>query len=260
MNAEAQDAEKVNRAAVALNAGDVAEALQLLREVIANAPSDYANSSEEPDGTLVIKFWDQSSFVHYVMWQKARAADRGVRWIGNAYPRAFYYLGFIGVKLKHYADALHYLEQGHRLEPTNPKFQFEKAQALVHSGEKEKALALYEAVNEPGPFVSARDLAIAHRGRGFVLIELGRLDEAERAFHSSLQIEPGNKIALQELQYIEHLRQGGASAPPESTPTQPPSLSRCVVCGATFQKGAIVAVQGAPRGVCEQCEQKLPKN
>jgi tetratricopeptide (TPR) repeat protein len=259
MSRETEDAQKVDRAILALGANNIAEAASLLREVIANTPADYVNSSEAPDGSIAIKFWDQHAFVHYVMWQKTQGIERGVQWALNAYPRAHYYVGFIGVKVKQYEFALEYLERGQKLEPTNPKFNFEKAQALVQLGEREKALALYEAVTEIGPYVSVRDLAIAKRGCGFVLIEMRRLDEAEQAFNTSLAIEPGNSVALHELRYIEHLRKGGNVHKGEAVPTQAPNLSQCSVCGKAFTTGVVRAVDGIPRGICNQCNQGRSK-
>ena len=47
-----------------------------------------------------------------------------------------------------------------------------------------------------------RDLA----SRGFSLVELGDLDGAEKAFSESLDLEPGNSLAIRELKYIQHLR------------------------------------------------------
>jgi Flp pilus assembly protein TadD len=58
-----------------------------------------------------------------------------------------------------------------------------------------------------GKYPSQRPhLSLALRGKGFALIELQRLDEAEVAFKSSLEIEPNNKLALNELGYIKRLR------------------------------------------------------
>lgn len=48
--------------------------------------------------------------------------------------------------------------------------------------------------------------AMSLRGMGFVLIELKQLEEAERFFKQSLDIEPGNETALNELRYIAGLR------------------------------------------------------
>jgi Flp pilus assembly protein TadD len=52
-----------------------------------------------------------------------------------------------------------------------------------------------------------------HRGRGYVLTEMGRLDEAEAAYRESLKFEPGNKIAIGELDYIARLRAGEGKQP-----------------------------------------------
>jgi Flp pilus assembly protein TadD len=60
------------------------------------------------------------------------------------------------------------------------------------------------------------------RGRGFVLTELGRLDEAEAAYRESLKIEPDSERAKNELQYIARLKAGGPSAPYALGLTPPP--------------------------------------
>lgn len=48
--------------------------------------------------------------------------------------------------------------------------------------------------------------AAALRGIGFNLIELRRFDEAETALRESLETEPGNHVALNEIAYIQDLR------------------------------------------------------
>lgn len=93
---------------------------------------------------------------------------------------------------------------------------------------------------------------------GLVLIEMGRLDGAEKAFHSSLEIEPGNALALNELSYIEELRAGGEPSQGEAVSSQAPSLAQCAVCGRGFERGVVIA-QGVLRTVCETCERKLAR-
>src|SRR5262245_8591083 len=161
---EARDAERVDQAIHALQTGNLKAAESILLSVIENTPLSYSNSSEDEDGSLSIKFWDQQDFIHYVTWQQQHGVERSIQWIGNAYPRAHYYMGFLCVKTRQNERAIKYLEQGHQLEPTNPLFLFEKAQALIGSGDKKAALSLYESVTEIGPYVSARDLAVALRG------------------------------------------------------------------------------------------------
>lgn len=57
------------------------------------------------------------------------------------------------------------------------------------------------------------DRALLLRGRGYVLTELGRLDEAEKAYQRSLICEPGNALARNELTYIAQLRAGKSATP-----------------------------------------------
>lgn len=255
---ESADAKQVDAALEALARGDLGSAESLLLSVIANTPHVYANSREAEDG-VAIKFWGQQEFFHYIMWQEKHGSPRGVTWLKNAYPRAHYYMGFLCIKRKQFDRAVQFLDKGMTLEPTNPKFKFEKAQALFHCGRKAESLALYDEVNEIGPHVTARDLAAARRGRGAMLIEMGRLDEAEAAFKASLEVEPGSKVALHELAYIEHLRRDGAPKPPEIVVTTPPSLSECGVCGKRFEKGVVVLVNEAPVTICKECKARLTK-
>lgn len=58
-----------------------------------------------------------------------------------------------------------------------------------------------------------RDKARSHRGRGFFLTELGRLDDAVTAYQESLKLEPNNTVARNELAYIARLKAGGPTAP-----------------------------------------------
>src|SRR4051812_5806105 len=200
---EAADAARVDAAVHLIGTEALDAAESLLLSVIANTPRVYANSLETAEG-LSIKFWGQQEFIHHVTWHERdpRGTPQSTVWLKNAYPRAYYYLGFLCVKRKQFARAIDFLDKGRALEPTNPKFKLETAQALLSSGRLAEARALYEEVTEIGPCTSARDLAMARRGHGFVLIEMGRLDEAELAFKASLEIEPQNRLALHELGYI----------------------------------------------------------
>lgn len=256
---EIADVAKVEAALEALSEGKLQQGEQLLQEVIANTPDDYVNEEADGEG-VAIKFWSMNDFMHYVSWMQDQETERAVKWIGNAYPRAYYYLGFLGVKQKQFARAVEYLDQGRRLDPENPKFLFEKAQALIHLGNKEAALALYDQVVEVGPYVSPPDLAVARRGRGFVLIEMGKLDDAEAAFRASLELDPESEIALSELEYIAHLREGGSLVEGfESVETNGPDLSSCAICGKDYEQGVLITVEGQPLTICKGCERRLTK-
>ncbi|MEM1414731.1 MAG: tetratricopeptide repeat protein [Myxococcota bacterium] len=53
----------------------------------------------------------------------------------------------------------------------------------------------------------------ALRGRGFSLIELGRLDEAEAAYRQALALDANDTRAQTELNLIAHLRRQGLEPP-----------------------------------------------
>jgi len=255
---EARDVERVNTALRSLPTADPHNTQSLLLEVVENTPDPYVYQFER-DGASFIKFWDKEEFAHYVLWQKQHGVARPITWIGSAYPRAYYYLGFLKVKTREYEEAVAFLDRGRGLEPTSPKFNFEKAQALVSLKRHQEALALYEAVNTIGPHVSPHELAVAYRGRGFVLIEMGEMDRAEAAFRRSLETEPDNKVALNELRYIAHLRGGGTAAPTDVVPTLAPPANKCATCGQLFTTGHLEEMDGRADFICKKCRGKRTK-
>jgi len=51
-------------------------------------------------------------------------------------------------------------------------------------------------------------VGVALRGIGYSMIELGDFAGARAAYERSLEVEPGNQIALKELEYIAGKEQG----------------------------------------------------
>jgi tetratricopeptide (TPR) repeat protein len=213
---EGDDAELVNDAVRYLQKGENDQARRLLLDVITRAPlpRDYLHQFEE-GGKLHVKFWDMPEFLGYVARMKAgEIPEREVVWLGNAYPRAFYYLGYLEIEAHNCLGALRYLDQGLLFEPGCARLKCEKAQALIRAGRPADALQVYEEVlASRGESLSPSDRALALRGRGYVLIDLDRLDEAEAAFQESLRLDPDSKIARDELAYLAQLRE--RSRPPE---------------------------------------------
>lgn len=255
---EAADARKVDQALELLMAGNHKKAERLLLEVTENTPDDYQVVEEDAEG-FDIKFWDQASFMHYIAWMQAgHIPETSINWLPSAYPRAHYYLSFLYVKLKQYDSAWDHITIAEKLEPTKPAIQFEGAQILVHQKKLDEALARYRKVSDLGPFVSQRDLAVARRGEGFVLIEMQELDAAESAFKKSLEFEPNNEIAMGELQYIQHLRSGGEAARMESVASQSEiDMTKCIVCETHVEEGVVIQVKGIPLAICQTCHDKM---
>ena len=140
--------------------------------------------------------------------------------VNNPYPPISLYIGSYYNEIGRFADALPVLDKGLALYTTHgiesgvhqPNLTSERAVALARLNRFPEALAAYESgLKLTG--IDDRGLARMHRGRGYVLTEMGRLDEAEAAYLESLKLEPDNKIAKGELEYIASLRAGGSSVP-----------------------------------------------
>jgi Flp pilus assembly protein TadD len=50
------------------------------------------------------------------------------------------------------------------------------------------------------------ELARARRGLGYVLVEMGKLNEAEKKYQQCLAADPKDTKAAQELEYVRGLR------------------------------------------------------
>jgi tetratricopeptide (TPR) repeat protein len=200
-----------------------------------------------------MRFWDQSEFLNFV--QKA-PPSRQTYWIKSAYPRAYYYLGFLSVAEGRFQDAIGYLELGATLEPTNPKFFTEKAHALSKSGRFSEAFAALDGIAGPGPHVSEAMFAMVLRSRGASLIELGDLTSAEKSLMKSLEYAPENKVALNELQYIRQLVTNGrkASGAIVSKVTQGESQPVCNSCGANNVSGTFGITGDRRSFTCAKCK------
>jgi tetratricopeptide (TPR) repeat protein len=141
---------------------------------------------------------------------------KGAVAIDNPYQLMGFMLGSYYVETGKFKDAVSVLDMALTLSPLPkerlgsvvPNLYSERGVALGQLKRWKEALANYDAG------LSIRDMekhqrALLYRGRGFALVELGRLDEGEAAYKASLKFEPGNGIAQNELKYIASIK-GGA--------------------------------------------------
>lgn len=205
---EIRDHEKVNEAIQHIFKKDLETAHRLLFEVIENTPLNYENEFMEGDRRF-IKFWNKSQFLHYAKWNPESHEAKEIIWIVNAYPRAYFYLGFMMMEAGEWEKAIAFLEKGHALEKTNPKFLIEMAHAYSRLGNHKKALEIFRQAQTVNAYCSVLDKAAALRGEGFVCIEMGDLDGAGYAYREALKIGEEKKLIRNQLKYIEHLRSGG---------------------------------------------------
>jgi tetratricopeptide (TPR) repeat protein len=98
------------------------------------------------------------------------------------------------------------LQQALKLSPFNAQYLAETAQVYAREKNWSKAEQLYREAEDNAPLSPAAsradDLAKARRGLGYVLVELGKLDEAEKKYQQCIAANPNDTKAKAELQYV----------------------------------------------------------
>lgn len=115
---------------------------------------------------------------------------------------------FVYSDRKQWEEALAALDKTIKYCPYELMPRTEKAYILHATGKLKEAVDAYDAAEKLciEHHLSAKEHAVAVRGKASTLIDLGKLDEAEAVYKKSLEIEPGNKLALDELDYIKQVR------------------------------------------------------
>ena len=177
-----------------------------MEDVVSRVPADYRHAYEV-GGTLYLRCQSVEDVQQYAAWMKANGQWRRAVWNKDVYPRAFFWLAYLAVQEQDFGRAIEMSDRGLKLAPECSRLATEKAHALIRLGRLSEAKQIYEEVLGRDGFVLRHDRAVCLRGKGYVLIEESNLTAAEIAFRQSLEYEPDSDAALQELCYIEKLRQ-----------------------------------------------------
>ncbi len=183
------------------------KAKKILEKFVKTMPDNWAARKETSEKVNIV-YWNQEHLtqcfpIDAVTTKKSLEAN-----LGNSYSQAFYVLGYIATEEGDAASAIQYLDKALALEPNNPIIISERAVGMLDGTKLEEKLALFERALDKGICISDSDKARTLRGKGVTLIDMGRLDEAEKALYESLKFEPNNGIAIGELNYIDKLRNG----------------------------------------------------
>jgi len=130
----------------------------------------------------------------------AARADKAVTWVSERVAYLAMLDGFCAVEAKDWPRALAMLARAASVDPSNPNPRLELSLALTMLGRLKEGLQEVDrvlATTEDGC-----QIASAWRHRGYILIELDALEAARRAYETSLELDPGNQIALRELSTI----------------------------------------------------------
>jgi tetratricopeptide (TPR) repeat protein len=198
----------VFQAEMLMHQGDFAKAKKILLSYVESIPANWQPRFVE-NGRQKIHYWDENTqkFCQKIDQEKSGMTVDAI--MGESYSKAYFLLGFMAVEEKKYELANSYLDKALILEPDHPGLISEKAAILLNQQDFKLKESLYRRVLDSKHCMADEERARAYRGLGVVLIDLQQLDEAEHALYESLKYEGNHPLAINELNYIDNLRNGG---------------------------------------------------
>ena len=128
--------------------------------------------------------------------------------IGPAWCDAYYLRAYGLIELGRNAQARESLEKAIAMSPKNPHYLSELASLYGREKNWKEAITRYETAYQLArefspPESKGIEIGEALRGKGYVLVELGRLEEAEATYKQCLEINSTDKVAIGELRYVQ---------------------------------------------------------
>jgi len=171
------------------------KALKILNSVIQGFESKYIQKNR-----IFVSVKTKKEFDEYL---KATKETEGL-WLDFSYRDAYYYKAFISIERKQFTEATRILKKLTLIAPNDSHIYTELGGIYNQTGRAREGLVEYvDAYKIAKKY--GQNMAVSLRGIGFSYIELHDLTKAKKAYEMSLQIEPNNKIALDELKYIESM-------------------------------------------------------
>jgi tetratricopeptide (TPR) repeat protein len=202
---EAEQMQLVNAGARLLQEHKPSEAIDGLDKVIAH----YEAKNTEKPGTAYCARSPAEALVYLLQASndKTTASVYGPAWCD-----AYFLRGYALIELGRTGEARAALERAVQLAPREAHYRSELAELYAREKRWDDALAAFDAsakVAEESvqPERKNVELGRALRGKGFVLVELGRMEEAEAIYRKCLEIDPTDTKAMNELRYVQSRRQ-----------------------------------------------------
>jgi tetratricopeptide (TPR) repeat protein len=196
-------AKPADEASVLIRDKKPAEAIVVLDRAIAAESARYSGESRQ----IYCAHTPEESLLYTLTAANDRKAAIVIE---PTWCMAIFLKGFALIDLNRPDEARPLFERALAMAPMNSQFLAELGE--WHKGHREwdRAYSLFEKALE-GAIFSTPDIRNTHktralRGMAFVLIEQGKLDQAERRLRECLQINPNDESAKNELQYISEQR------------------------------------------------------
>ena len=174
-----------------------------------NPVIDAYNSNYGNNGSHVYCSRGQAETMFYLLEAVSKSENAVV--VSQIWADAFYLKGYASLDLGNIDDAETFIKKALELSPSNSMYLSELGHIYQVQRKWNEAMDLYKEAEESARAYSPENLkhteiTRAIRGIGYCLIELGRLEEAEEEYKKCLEINENDKKALNELKYIQSLR------------------------------------------------------
>ena len=201
--------------------------LEGLRRALDGAPAAYPQMEQRGKGEWILRSDDLGETMVLATVIQSMAGGEGVNTVTvrrqpNVYPLIALILGSEAVERRRLDEAVKVLDRGLALQDDDWMLLKEKASALQAGGRHDEALAVLDQALESDSLRILLNAGPLHRGRGFSLIEQGRLKDARAAYDEALELDPEDEYAKRQLAYIDALEAGqppvaGSVIPPPAT-------------------------------------------
>ncbi len=193
------DVREMNEIAVSIKNQDHAGAFAKLEPILARCQKRDEGSNKKS------LYFD--TMEEFLMYSTSAENKSSIRWIADACPRAYNHAAFLYVAAGDKDNAFKYLDLAIASAPYWAEPHNERGYLLGKLKDYKSAIASYEKAIELANTHknSANVKPLSLRGLGFILTEMGELKRAKQAYLGSLVLDPGNKLAENELEYIRQL-------------------------------------------------------
>jgi len=195
----AAQVKEMNEIATAIQNNDHAGAFAKLKPILANCEGRDKGSDKRS-----LYFDTAEEFLEYAAGPGNKSS---FRWVIDYCPRAYNHAAFLYVSDGDKDNALKYLDLAIASAPYWAEPHNERGYLLGKLKDFKSAIVSYQRAIELADAHknSAYVKPLSLRGLGFILTEMGELERAKQAYRDSLVLDPENKLAKNELEYIRQL-------------------------------------------------------
>jgi tetratricopeptide (TPR) repeat protein len=198
-----EDQAKIDRAVLLIHDGKPAEAISVLDPLIAAQEKRRAGETQ--------RFYCARGQVESVLYLGTAARDKKPAIVlAKSACYSLFLKGFALIDLNRPDEAEVYFERAVAMAPFNAQFLGELAEWHKNRRDWDQAMSLYKSAEGAAAFSPKEDEIFdrtrALRGQAFILIEQGKMGEAEKLYRKCLELDPNDERSKQELQYIAEQR------------------------------------------------------